>query len=106
MAKDNDPAGHRKDEAHSPKDPAHHTAPPLLQATQRPCAVESVLLGFPVFAIAFCPTSLALYVAGGGGPAKSGVRNCLVWRATQQTLPSPALLTSPPSGNALAPTPL
>lgn len=39
---------------------------------------DKLELGFPVYAVAYSEATSVLYVAGGGGPAKSGVRNCLV----------------------------
>ena len=40
--------------------------------------VEKLNVGFPVYAVEYCPESNVLFVAGGGGPAKSGVRNSIV----------------------------
>ena len=40
--------------------------------------INRINMGFPVYAVAYCSKSNILLVAGGGGPAKSGVRNVVV----------------------------
>lgn len=35
-------------------------------------------LGFPVYAVEACEETSRVIIAGGGGPAKSGVRNAIV----------------------------
>jgi hypothetical protein len=40
--------------------------------------VEKVHFGFPVYAVAYSAATSTIFVAGGGGPAKSGVRNAIV----------------------------
>lgn len=55
-------------------------APVLVMKEALP--IEQVQLGFPVYAVNYSADDGTLFVAGGGGPAKTGVRNAIVrsWR--------------------------
>lgn len=43
-----------------------------------PVLIDKLNLGFPVFAVDYSAATSTLFVAGGGGPAKTGVRNSIV----------------------------
>lgn len=70
---------------------------PLLERDAKPAAIEGrpvlatddeskpqlldrLQLGFPVYAVDYSAATSTLFVAGGGGPAKTGVRNSIVER--------------------------
>lgn len=44
----------------------------------RPQLLDRLQLGFPVYAVDYSAATSTLFVAGGGGPAKTGVRNSIV----------------------------
>ena len=57
--------------------------PPITEVTSKKSImeaipVEKVHFGFPVYAVAYSDATSTIFVAGGGGPAKSGVRNAIV----------------------------
>jgi hypothetical protein len=45
-------------------------------------SASKVELGFPVYAVEYAANTGTIFVAGGGGPAKSGVRNSIVYIQT------------------------
>lgn len=49
-----------------------------MEVLQKTMPADKVQLGFPVYAVAYSPATSTIYVAGGGGPGKSGVRNAIV----------------------------
>lgn len=58
--------------------------------------INKLNVSFPVYAVEYCPDDNILFVAGGGGPAKSGVRNSIVCCST--LLAPRALIVHPLDG--------
>lgn len=48
------------------------------EAMQDTFPSEVVHVGFPVYAIEYSAPTKSLFVAGGGGPGRSGVKNVIV----------------------------
>lgn len=52
--------------------------PVLATDDSKPQLLDRLQLGFPVYAVDYSAATNTLFVAGGGGPAKTGVRNSIV----------------------------
>ena len=48
----------------------------------QPIKIDNLNVGFPVYAVEYDPATNLLFIAGGGGPTKSGVRNVIVHKAS------------------------
>jgi len=58
----------------SKRDVSINKAPQIIQPTN----IDNLNVGFPVYAVEYYAATNLLFIAGGGGPTKSGVRNVIV----------------------------
>lgn len=51
---------------------------PIPADINKPIPADNIQLGFPVYSVDYVPKTATVFVAGGGGPGKTGVKNSIV----------------------------